>query len=120
MNAELVKGWRAALDACAARGGETRPLVIEPPATESRGAEVEQALGHGLPPRLRRFFLEEAASVRLQWILPNGSEPPFVDIFSGELSISLERLADLATQHTWRGRVAFHLVANGDLVAIDV
>jgi hypothetical protein len=120
MNTELVKGWRAALDACAARGGETRPLVIEPPATAARVAEVEAALGHALPPRLRRFFLEEAASVQFQWFLPTGGEPPFGDISSGELSISLERLTDLAAQHVRKGRVAFHLVANGDLVAIDV
>jgi cell wall assembly regulator SMI1 len=120
MNAELVKAWRAALDACAARGGETRPLVIEPPATEARIAEVERALGQALPPRLRRFFLEEAASVQFEWFLPTGSEPPFVDIFSGELSISLERLADLAAENGRRGRIAFQSVANGDLVAIDV
>jgi len=120
MNTELVKGWRAALEACAARGGEARPLVIEPPATESRVAEVERALGHALPPRLRRFFLEEAASVQFQWFLPTGGEPPVGDISSGELSISLERLTDLAAQHVRKGRVAFHLVANGDLVAIDV
>jgi hypothetical protein len=122
VNTELVKAWRAALDACAARGGETRPLVIEPPATESRVAEVERALGHALPPRLRRFFLEEAASVQFQWFLPTGSEPPVVDmdIFSGELSISLDRLTDLAAEHGMRGRVAFQLVANGDVVAIDV
>src|SRR4051812_25860298 len=120
MNAELVKAWRAALDACAARGGETRPLVIEPPATEARVAEVERALEHALPPRLRRFFLEDAASVQFEWFLPTGSEPPFVDIFSGELSISLERLADLAAENGRRGRIAFQSVANGDLVAIDV
>ena len=120
MNTELVKAWRAALAACAARGGETRPLVIEPPATESRVAEVERALGHALPPRLRRFFLEEAASVQFQWFLPTGDEPPFVDIFSGELSISLEQQTDIAAQNGRRGRVAFQLVANGDLVAIDV
>ena len=120
MNTELVKAWRAALDACAARGGETRPLVLEPPATAARVAEVERALGYALPPRLRRFFLEEAASVQFQWFLPTGSEPPFVDIFSGELSIALERLSDLAAQNGRRGRVAFQLVANGDSVAIDV
>jgi hypothetical protein len=78
MNTELVKAWRAARDACAARGGEMRPLVIEPPATESRVAEVERALGHALPPRLRRFFLEEAASVQFQWFLPTESGAPFV------------------------------------------
>lgn len=120
MNDALLKAWRAALAACAARGGETRPLVIEPPASESRVAEVERALGHALPSRLRRFFLEEAASVQLQWSLPADSQPPFVDIFGGELAISLERLPDLAAQHTRRGRVAIQLVANGDLVAVDV
>jgi hypothetical protein len=120
VNTELVKGWRAALDACTARGGETRPLVIEPPATASRVADVERALGHALPARLRRFFLEEAASVQFQWFLPTSSEPPFIDTSSGGLSISLEAIVDLATQHGRRGRIAFQLVANGDLVAIDV
>ena len=120
MNTDLVTAWRAALDACATRGGETRPLVIEPPATEARVAEVERTLGYALPSRLRRFFLEEAASVRFQWFLPTGSEPPFVDISSGGLSMSLEELVDLAAQHRRRGRIAFQLVANGDLVAIDV
>ncbi len=120
MKPELLNTWRAALDACAARGGETRPLVIEPRATESRVAEVERVLGHALPQRLRRFFLEEAASVQLQWFLPTGSDPPFADIFSGELSISLERMTDLAAQCGRPGRVAFQPVANGDLVAIDV
>jgi len=120
MNTELVRAWRAALDTCAARGGETRPLVIEPPATEARVAEVERALGHALPPRLRRFFLEEAASVQFRWFLPTDIESPFVDIPSGQLSISLEQLVELAAQNWRRGRVAFQLVDNGDLVTIDV
>jgi hypothetical protein len=116
----LEKTWRAALDACAALGGETRPLVIEPPATESRVAEVERALGQTLPPRLRRFFLEDAASVQFQWFLPTESQAPFADIFGGELALSLERIPDLASQHARRGRVAIQLAANGDIVAIDV
>ena len=115
----LEKAWRAALDACAARGGETRPLVIEPPATESRVAEVERVLGQTLPPRLRRFFLEEAASVRFQWFLPTENHAPFADIFGGELALSLEQLPDLAAQHARRGRIAIQLAANGDVVAID-
>jgi hypothetical protein len=120
MNTELVDAWRAALDACSARGGETRPLAIEPPATEAHVAEVERALGQALPPRLRRFFLEEAASVQFQWSLPTNSGAPFVDIFSGELSLSLDRLADLAAENARRGRVAIQGVANGDLLAIDI
>lgn len=120
MNTELVRAWRAALDTCAARGGETRPLVIEPPATEARVAEVERALGHALPARLRRFFLEEAGSVQFRWFLPTDIESPFVDTPSGQLSISLEQLVELAAQNWRRGRVAFQLVDNGDLVTIDV
>ena len=120
MNTELLKAWRAALVACEARGGETRPLVIEPPASDSRVVEVERALGYALPARLRRFFREEAATIRFQWFLPTGSEPPFVDSFSGELSISLEQQVELAAQNWLQGRVAFQLVATGDLIAIDV
>ena len=120
MNTELVEAWRAALAACEARGGETRPLVIEPPASESRVVEVKRALGYALPARLRRFFLEEAASVRFQWFLPTDSEPPFVDISSGELSISLEQQVELAGQNWLEHRIPFQLVANGDLIAIDV
>jgi hypothetical protein len=44
---------------------------------------------------------------------------PFVDIFSGELSLSLDRLAGLAAENARRGRVAIQGVANGDLLAID-
>jgi len=120
MNDALLKSWHAAIDACAARGGETLPLVIEPPASEGRVAEVERALGHALPSRLRRFFLDEAASVQFQWSLPADSRPPFVDIFGGELALSLERMPELAAQNGRRGRVAIQLVANGDLVAVDV
>lgn len=120
MKSEWVQAWRAALDACAARGGEARPLVIEPPATEAQVTEVERTLGTALPPRLRRFFLEEAASVQFEWFLPSSSQAPFVDIFSGQLTVSLDQLAALAGQHRRKGRVAFQAVANGDLIAVDV
>lgn len=120
MNHTLVKAWQTALDACTARGGEARPLVTEPPATEARVAAIEQALGQRLPSRLRRFFLDEAAAVELRWFLASESQPPFEDIFSGELALSLERLPELAAQHKRRGRLAIQVAADGDLVAIDV
>ena len=136
MGHALLPSWESALRACRHRGGRADELVVAPPASERLVESTEGALGQRLPGGLRRFFLEDSARVDVRWFLPESIEPPFRDIFSGELSLDLSRLPHLANAHAgwlrecfgnpgdaydavWHNKFAFMEVGNGDFLSIS-
>jgi hypothetical protein len=77
--------WEAALQACLARGGDVKPLIIQPPASEVAVRAVEQELNKKLPDTFRGVLTQFSAEVQFRWTLPDVNPPePFREIFSGE------------------------------------
>jgi hypothetical protein len=126
-----------ACEACEAVGASDTQLSIEPPATPSEVAAVEQSLGLTLPAALRTTFLEFSAGVLMYWSLQKKAAPPFKDIFSGTCDWSLRGLPTVEEgrkgwistcfpnpedpyDRVWHGKLAFGAVGNGDMLAIDL
>lgn len=131
--------WAAAAEACAAKGGEIRPLRKERPATESEVADIERRLGIRLPFSLRRVLLGYARQLEFSWWLPKPARPPhpFRGIFSGGCNWSVDRLTRCGDRQNgwpgglfpdpnhpydrvWHGKLTVTEVPNGDFIGIDL
>jgi len=127
------------LDTVAAQGFDTRPLVIEPPASADQVNAIEERLGCKLPTSLRRVLTTAASRVEFAWFTPPGHTfpDPFRQVFSGSLSWSLDDLLDLMTavrgwienafpdpsdsyDRVWHHKLPFMEVGNGDYLALDM
>jgi hypothetical protein len=136
--AGLVAGLPEILDGLAAQGFETRPLVVEAPASPERVAEVEQRLGCAVPGSLRHVLTAVAGRLEFTWFAPSDLTfpEPFDEIFAGNLHWSLDALPTLMDaargwikhafpdpsdpyHRVWHDKVPFMDVGNGDLVALD-
>ena len=136
----LTGHWRAVLDAVRRLGGEASALTVERPASASAVASAEKSLGHPLPDSLRAFFLTCSRRVHFTWYLPE--EVPLPDGFSagvfGAAHLSLRDIDDAEhrrreivdylhsidagpkTKAAFSGKLGFCLMANSDLLAIDL
>lgn len=119
------------------RGFEVRALEVSSPATAASVAEVEALLGLALPASFRWALTTVAASVSWYWWTDKDLPEPFHQIFSGELSWSIDTLvetngayrswvnevfADPADSYNavWHDKLGFLAVANGDFLAVDL
>ncbi|HUS16449.1 MAG TPA: SMI1/KNR4 family protein [Chloroflexia bacterium] len=59
--------WQAALHACTRKGGQSKPLVVDPPATEQEVVAVEAQLGFRIPVHFRTVLTQFSAHVDVQW-----------------------------------------------------
>ncbi len=136
----LTGHWQATLDAVQRLGGKASRLSVEPPATESAVASAESSLGHPLPASLKAFFLTGSRRVRFTWSLPDSFPLPdgFIPGVFGAAHLSLAALADAEHRRreivdylqsidysperraAFSGKLAFCLMANSDLLAIDL
>lgn len=145
-----VIAWDALLSAVVARGGKRKALTVAPPASEHEVAAVEHTLATALPPSFRSLLTSFAAEVRVWWWNGSAPREPreLSDLATfGELSWSLNGLLFLeelrgsleeiyadasytfAEEHVARAlharevlrdKLAFQMVGNGDLIAIDL
>lgn len=94
---EAVGRLSGILDTLAARGFDTRPLVVDPPASPSLVDATEDQLGCKLPTSLRNVLTTVASRADFAWFAPTGHTFPNAsrDVFSGDLSWSLNDLPDL-------------------------
>jgi cell wall assembly regulator SMI1 len=137
--AGAVAGLAAMVDGLAAQGFETRPLVVEAPASPERVDEVEDRLGHPVPASLRRVLTTVASGLEFAWFAPDDRTfpEPFDEIFAGRLHWSLEALPQLMEvargwikqafpdpadpyHRVWHDKLPFMDVGNGDLLALDL
>lgn len=112
-------------------------VVIGPPATAAEVTAVERELGLELPESFRSTLMTVARSIEWRWWTSGGFDAPFDEIFSGELSWSLDRLVeerkdwqgwidgcfpdpDDPYDAVWHDKLVFHSVANGDRLAVDL
>ena len=131
--------WEAALAACDRMGGETTPLIIEPPAPEREVQEIERTLGQPLPSAFRTVLTSFSREVSFSWYLPEEKElpEPLRGIFSGGCNWSLASLTGLDERcgswakacfpnpndtydRVWYNKFPFLAVPNGDYMAIDL
>lgn len=134
---ELRRLLEAHSEVLAGRGMEVSAVSVEPPATIAQVDEVEKELGVVLPPSFRFALLTLSRSVSWSWHSSGEFQPPFEQIFAGELSWSLDSLVDLQEEwrgwvdtcfpdpsdwydEVWHGKVAFAGVGNGDQLAVDL
>lgn len=136
---QVVSGLSRILDALAAQGFDTRPLVIGSPASSAQVDEVEARLGCTLPGSLRNVLTRIASRVEFAWFAPRGRifPDPFRQIFSGELCWSVDGLPDLMAavrdwiekafpdpndpyDRIWHHKLPFMEVGNGDYLAVDL
>jgi hypothetical protein len=133
----FVDRLRRALAACDRLGGETRPLIIEPPAREVDVRATEAAIGLQLPSALRETLLTFSQKVDMRWYLPDHLKAPFPGVFSGCVDWDLRGLAKLEQirrewvetcfsdckdpyHAVWHDKLTFHTVPNGDMLALDL
>ena len=150
----LVDTWNATLNAVKRVGGYTTlkaaraagithskawGITIDGPASAADVEWMETFLGVGLPPALRRFFLEYARSVDFRWQLPDGFPVAqrFEGIFCGGFSLSLAALQghepsrrewvtgcfpdpSNAYDAVWYQKLAVIPIMNGDYIGIDL
>jgi cell wall assembly regulator SMI1 len=131
--------WIAALHACERIGGESRELIIKPPATDEEVAAVEATLGMELPASLRQVLTGFSSAVEFRWFAPDDFEfpKPFRDMNSGECVWSLARIVEVEQQRRewvqglfsdsddpygriWHGKLPVIEVGNGDIIALDL
>ncbi|MGY6501914.1 MAG: SMI1/KNR4 family protein [Acidimicrobiales bacterium] len=110
---------------------------VAPPATHEQVDAVESALGVVLPESFRSALTTLSAAVSWSWWASGPFPEPFDDIFSGNLHWSIDTLVARDEQRrqwietvfpdpdsywdaSWRDKVAFQAVGNGDLLAIDL
>lgn len=132
---QWVSRWQAALDACKRKRGETRELVIMPPASEEAVVQAEAELGLTLPPSFRAVLLEFAAQVDTAWSLPDEAvlPPELEEIFRGHCEWSFEDVVELNVwlkdflleegddfSEDWHNALLFNHVPNGDYLAFDL
>jgi hypothetical protein len=127
------------LDNLTAQGFDTRPLVVEPPASADQVDAIEDRLGLKVPTSLRRVLTAVASRVEFAWFAPSGHSfpDPFGEVFSGSLSWSLDGLPDLMTavhgwveevfpnpddpyDRVWHHKLPFMEVGNGDYLALEL
>ncbi|WP_319463344.1 SMI1/KNR4 family protein [Micromonospora sp. RTP1Z1] len=140
MNAtEAVGRLSEIVDSLAAQGFDTRPLVVDSPASPGEVDAVEGQLGCKLPTSLRHCLTAVASRVEFAWFAPTGHTfpDPFREIFSGNLRWSLNGLPDLITavrgwvddvfpdpsdpyDRVWHHKLPFMEVGNGDYLALDL
>ena len=125
-------------------GGETDPLTIEKPATESEVKAVEEQLGYTLPPHFREVLLENTAHLDFYWDINDITDEgdislpdKLVEIFRGQLLFGLDLLLDYEDDRkgwvkevypdynneydrVWHNKMSFHQVGNGDYIAIEL
>ena len=125
-------------------GGETDPLTIEKPATESEVKAVEEQLGYTLPPHFREVLLENTAHLDFYWDINDITDEgdislpdKLVEIFRGQLFFGLDLLLDYEDDRkgweedvypdynneydrVWHNKMSFHQVGNGDYIAIEL
>ena len=137
--ANWIVRWQAAHDACQRKGGEAAELVIAPPASSEEVNEIERGIGHVLPSSFRQVLINLAASVQMQWLLPENIQipEPYRQFFAGECSWELSQMVQLAVGYQlwldmpynvgdpnddplWHDKLAFIEVGNGDIIAFDL
>ncbi|HTK66243.1 MAG TPA: SMI1/KNR4 family protein [Pseudonocardia sp.] len=135
---DAVRRLPAICDALAAQGMEPGLLIMEPPASASEVAAMEERIGFRLPESFRRVVTSVSQRVDFDWFSPDGYDfqEPFDNIFRGSLSWSLAWLPDLLAYHqgaidvvfpdpddpydvVWHNKFPIMSVGNGDYLAID-
>jgi len=136
---EVVGRLSGILGLLEAQGFDTRPLVIESPASPGQVDAVEGQLGCKVPTSLRHCLTTVAGQVEFAWFAPpeHTFPDPFHEIFSGNLCWSLNGLPDLMTavrgwvedvfpdpadpyDRVWHHKLPFMEVGNGDYLALDL
>lgn len=110
---------------------------VAPPATDEQVDAVEAELGVALPESFRAALTTISAAVDWSWWADGDFPEPFDQIFSGNLRWSIDTIVrtderrkdwieavfpdpDNYFDASWRNKVAFQSVGNGDLLAIDL
>ena len=133
-----VTRWKAAMAACERKGGDSPPLIVEPPADEKEIRAVERRLGFPIPSSFRKVLETFARRVECYWYLTDGVRPPgsLKYATSCQCGWSLEWLVEFEEgrkgwvesclpnpngryDRVWHNKFSFMAVANGDHVAID-
>lgn len=131
----LVTRWQRMLDAIERIGGETQPLVVEPPAREKEVQDLERRMGEPVPASLRDVLLTFSRKVDFFWQLPQCKLPQQLgEMTSGDCRWSLEDLARINVDRNigvfpdpddpydsvWHNKFFFSDIGNGDVWGIDV
>lgn len=125
--APWLPSWQRAVAAAVQRGAVEGDVVVLPPASERDVRQVENGLGRKLPGELRALFIGHSRAVELKWQLPAAANPPAAlrEISSGTLQWNLDDLIEIdqsrreAAVSTWDHTLAFMVVGNGDLIAVE-
>lgn len=134
----LTERWKQTLDAVERFGGETEPLIIEPPASLEEVIKLEDHIGVSLPEGIRDMLLTFSRKVSFYWSLPEGIGrfDEFPNIFCGDFQWSIEFLetfnnykgkwinevfSDPTNTYdaVWHKKFAFLSVGNGDYLTVD-
>jgi cell wall assembly regulator SMI1 len=140
---QLVSSWRAIAKSVKARAGHAKRAAIGKPASEASVRRIEKEVGVSIPASFRDILRTIGSRAHFAWVLPDepsderaafahaaGFRPPTYGAISWDLS-SLVRLdqerqgwADISSTRgalrTWRNKLPFHGLANGDLLAVDL
>ncbi|WP_022824918.1 SMI1/KNR4 family protein [Hymenobacter norwichensis] len=120
-------------------GGNAKPLLFAPPASDSEIQELELKLGYRMPEDFRNILLTISSHCEFKWFLPDDFEllPPIHQIFSGELHWGIEFILSFNESRegwirevfsnpadeydkVWYNKLIFQEVGNGDFIAIDL
>ncbi|MDF2234052.1 SMI1/KNR4 family protein [Albimonas sp. CAU 1670] len=135
----LRKYWESIAAAIEELGGDVQDLRIGAPASPEAVDAVERRLGLALPDPFKTVLMGFSGSAAFRWSMPSELQLPdeFREIFCGDISWSLERLADAeesrriwvrecfpdpsdAYDRHWHDKLAFYEVGNGDHLAVDL
>ncbi|MCC5960723.1 MAG: ankyrin repeat domain-containing protein [Rhodobacteraceae bacterium] len=140
------RNWRRMEAVAKRRGWNVTPLAIAPPATKPEITQIETRYGISMPEQLRQVFTELSARVSFGWSVPSHLMPiaddgwPMMSTIHGAVwDIAhvadhaipgfqgwKERLAhqDISevrnTPQMWNNQFAFCVLANGDMLTIDM
>ncbi|WP_400164580.1 SMI1/KNR4 family protein [Brevibacillus sp. TJ4] len=138
-----VYRWEKMIEAISRVGGETKNVLIAPPASLPQVEQIEKTLGVALPPSFRKTVLESSARVAFSWYVPDENEwvqslpGAWNEAQWGNCSWDLDRLVELNRDKdswieqvfpnpedpydkVWHNKLAFHDVGNGDYLAFDL
>jgi len=120
-------------------GGNSRPLVFEPPASYDNIYEIEQTLNYRIPADFKNILLTESSHLEFKWFLPQnfGLPQQLRGIFCGELHWGTNFILQFNEDKdnwikqvftnsnddydkVWHNKFVFQEVGNGDYLSIDL